>query len=127
MAETKTVIEIDDDLLAAVRERSKRADQPVEELVAEALRYYAGSLARSTDLAPISDADVLTALRRQAAQAGRPESEVTDEVVRRYRDDLQALDEVTRELQAGRDMDDEEALRLAYEELDALRAERAAG
>jgi hypothetical protein len=69
------------------------------------------------------DADVAAILRKHAAEAHLSEGEILDRAVRAY--DLRAL---LARLQAQSDLDDDEAMALAREELKAVRtARRAAG
>ena len=69
------------------------------------------------------DAEVAAILRRHAAEAHLSEGEILDRAVRAY--DLRAL---LARLQAQSDLDDDEAMALAREELKAVRtARRAAG
>jgi hypothetical protein len=64
--------------------------------------------------------EVLRAMRVAAARSGKRDSDVVEEALRRYLG-LSLLDQVW----AKSDLDEEEALRLAYEELEAVRAEGA--
>jgi hypothetical protein len=64
--------------------------------------------------------EVLRAMRVAAARAGKRDSDVVEEALRRYLG-LSLLDQVW----AKSDLDEEEALQLAYEELEAVRAESA--
>lgn len=67
------------------------------------------------------DDELLRAAAAQAARTGRAQSDVIEEALRRYL----GLEAVVRRIQARGDLDEDASLALAYEELDALRAERA--
>lgn len=67
------------------------------------------------------DAEVAAILRKHAAEARLTEGEVLDRALRAY--DLRAL---LARLQAQSDLDDDEAMALAREELKAVRATRRA-
>jgi hypothetical protein len=68
------------------------------------------------------DADVAAMLRSHAAEAGVSEGEIIDRVVRAH--DLRAL---LARLQARSDLDADQAMALAREELKAARSTRRAG
>ncbi len=78
------------------------------------------------------DARLLKELRHRAEQQGRPETEVLEEAVRRYLDAPRTLAELfDRAAQWQREhgvesLTDEEAMKLANEELHAMRRERRA-
>lgn len=68
------------------------------------------------------DADVLRAARILAARSGRRDSDVVEEALREYA----GLAVVDRVRSRNRDLSAEDALALAYEELNATRRERQA-
>jgi hypothetical protein len=68
------------------------------------------------------DAEVASILRAHAAEAHVSEGEIVDRAVRAY--DLRAL---MARIRAGSDLDEDQALALAREELAAARAEHDAG
>jgi len=65
------------------------------------------------------DPQVLRATRVAAARAGKRDSDVVEEALREYLG-LAVIDRI----RSRRDLDEEEAMRLAYEELHAMRRER---
>jgi hypothetical protein len=65
------------------------------------------------------DPDVLRATRVRAARTGKRDSDVVEEALREYLG-LAVIDEI----QAKADLDEDEAMKLAYEELHAMRRER---
>jgi hypothetical protein len=65
------------------------------------------------------DPDVLRATRVRAARTGKRDSDVVEEALRAYLG-LAVIDEI----QAKADLDEDEAMKLAYEELHAMRRER---
>jgi hypothetical protein len=67
------------------------------------------------------DPEVLRATRIRAARTGRRDSDVVEEALREHLG-LAAIDRI----RSSSDLDEEEATRLAYEELHALRREREA-
>lgn len=71
-------------------------------------------------------AELLEELRRGAREQGRPEGELLEEAVRRYleRIDPRRFEELLERMSSRFDLDDEEAERIAYEELHAWRRER---
>lgn len=71
-------------------------------------------------------AELLEELRRGAREQGRPEEELLEEAVRRYleRSDPRRFEELLERMSSRFDLDDEEAERIAYEELHAWRRER---
>lgn len=71
-------------------------------------------------------AELLEELRRGAREQGRPEGELLEEAVRRYleRSDPRRFEELLERMSSRFDLDDEEAERVAYEELHAWRRER---
>jgi Ribbon-helix-helix protein, copG family len=77
-----------------------------------------GNMARSKATFHL-DADVLRATRVRAARTGKPESDVVEEALREYLG-LAVIDEIW----AKADLDEDAAMRLAYEELHAMRRER---
>lgn len=67
------------------------------------------------------DPEVLRATRIRAARTGRRDSDVVEEALREHLG-LAAIDRI----RSSSDLDEEEATRLAYEELHAMRREREA-
>ena len=67
------------------------------------------------------DPEVLRAARIRAARTGKRDSDIVEEALRRHL----GLTGVDR-MRSATDLDPDEAMRLAYEELDALRRERRA-
>jgi predicted transcriptional regulator len=67
------------------------------------------------------DDELLRAAAERAARSGRQESDVIEEALRRYL----GLESIVRQIQARGDLDEDESLAVAYNELDALRAKRA--
>jgi predicted transcriptional regulator len=67
------------------------------------------------------DDELLQAAADLAARSGRRESDVIEEALRRYL----GLESIVRRIQARGDLDEDESLAVAYNELDALRAKRA--
>jgi hypothetical protein len=67
------------------------------------------------------DDELLQAAADLAARSGRQESDVIEEALRRYL----GLESIVRRIQARGDLDEDESLAVAYNELDALRAKRA--
>jgi plasmid stability protein len=67
------------------------------------------------------DPEVLRAMRIRAARTGRRDSDVVEDALREYL----GLDVIDR-IRSKSDLSSDEALRLAYEELDAMRRERRA-
>jgi hypothetical protein len=65
------------------------------------------------------DPDVLRATRARAARIGKRDSEVIEEALRAYLG-LSAIEEI----RARGDLDEDEAMKLAYDELHAMRRER---
>ncbi len=65
------------------------------------------------------DPDVLRATRVQAARTGKRDSDVVEEALREYLG-LAVIDRI----RSRSDLDEEAAMRLAYEELHAMRRER---
>jgi hypothetical protein len=65
------------------------------------------------------DPDVLRAMRVHAARKGKRDSDVVEEALREYLG-LAAIDRI----RSRSDLDEDEAMRLAYEELHAMRRER---
>jgi hypothetical protein len=65
------------------------------------------------------DPQVLRAMRVAAARAGKRDSDVVEEALREYLG-LAVIDRI----RAKADLDEDEAMRLAYEELHAMRRER---
>jgi hypothetical protein len=65
------------------------------------------------------DPDVLRATRVRAARTGKRDSDVVEEALREYLG-LAVIDEI----RAKADLDKEEAMKLAYDELHAMRRER---
>jgi hypothetical protein len=65
------------------------------------------------------DPDVLRAARVAAARAGKRDSDVVEEALREYLG-LAVIDRI----RSKADLDEDEAMRLAYEELHAMRRER---
>jgi hypothetical protein len=65
------------------------------------------------------DPDVLRATRVHAARKGKRDSDVVEEALRQYLG-LAAVDRI----RSRSDLDEDEAMRLAYEELHAMRRER---
>jgi hypothetical protein len=65
------------------------------------------------------DPDVLRATRVRAARTGKRDSDVVEEALRAYLG-LSVIDEI----RAKADLDEDEAMKLAYEELHAMRRER---
>jgi hypothetical protein len=63
--------------------------------------------------------DVLRAMRVHAARKGKRDSDVVEEALREYLG-LAAIDRI----RSRSDLDEDEAMRLAYEELHAMRRER---
>jgi hypothetical protein len=63
--------------------------------------------------------DLLKAAAERAARTGRDANDVIEEALRRYL----GLEDVVRRIQARGDMDEDESLLLAYEELDTFRAQ----
>ena len=72
------------------------------------------------------DDGLLDGIRRLARDQGRPERELLDEAVRRYleRSDPRRFEELLEGMSSRFNLDDDEAERLAYEELHAMRRER---
>jgi hypothetical protein len=67
------------------------------------------------------DPEVLRATRIRAARTGRRDSDVVEEALREHLG-IAAIDRI----RSSSDLDEEEATRLAYEELHAMRREREA-
>jgi len=67
------------------------------------------------------DDDLLQAAAERAARTGRAQSDVIEEALRRFL----GLESVVRRIQARGDLDEDESLTLAYDELDTLRTKRA--
>jgi hypothetical protein len=65
------------------------------------------------------DPEVLRATRVRAARTGKRDSDVVEEALREYLG-LRVIDEI----RAKADLDEDEAMKLAYEELHAMRRER---
>lgn len=65
------------------------------------------------------DPDVLRATRVRAARTGKRDSDVVEEALREYLG-LAVIDEI----RAKADLDEDEAMKLAYDELHAMRRER---
>jgi hypothetical protein len=65
------------------------------------------------------DPEVLRATRVRAARTGKRDSDVVEEALREYLG-LAVIDEI----RAKADLDEDEALKLAYEELHEMRRER---
>lgn len=65
------------------------------------------------------DPEVLRATRVRAARTGKRDSDVVEEALREYLG-LTVIDEI----RAKADLDEDEAMQLAYEELHAMRRER---
>lgn len=65
------------------------------------------------------DPEVLRATRIRAARTGKRDSDVVEEALREYLG-LAVIDEI----RAKADLDEDEAMKLAYEELHAMRRER---
>jgi hypothetical protein len=65
------------------------------------------------------DPEVLRATRVRAARTGKRDSDVVEEALREYLG-LAVIDEI----RARADLDEDEAMKLAYEELHAMRRER---
>jgi hypothetical protein len=65
------------------------------------------------------DPDVLRAMRVHAARKGKRDSDVVEEALREYLG-LSVIDRI----RSRSDLDEDEAMRLAYEELHAMRRER---
>jgi hypothetical protein len=63
--------------------------------------------------------DLLKAAAERAARTGRDANDVIEEALRRYL----GLEDVIRRIQARGDMDEDESLVLAYNELDRFRAQ----
>ncbi len=72
------------------------------------------------------DAGLLEELRRRAKELGRPEGELLDEAVRRYleRSDPGRFEELLDRMSSRFDLDEDEAMKIAYEELHAMRREK---
>jgi hypothetical protein len=66
------------------------------------------------------DDELLRAAAERAARSGRQENDIIEEALRRYL----GLEAVVRRIQARGDLDEDESVVVAYEELDALRSER---
>jgi hypothetical protein len=67
------------------------------------------------------DDELLRATAERAARSGRQENDIIEEALRRYL----GLEAVVRRIQARGDLDEDESVVVAYEELGALRSERA--
>ena len=67
------------------------------------------------------DDELLRAAAERAARSGRQESDIIEEALRRYL----GLEASVRRIQARGDLGEDESVVAAYDELDALRAERA--
>jgi hypothetical protein len=67
------------------------------------------------------DPEVLRATRVRAARTGKRDSDVVEEALREYLG-LAVIDQI----RANADLDEDEAMKLAYEELHAMRRERRA-
>ncbi len=74
------------------------------------------------------DEKLLAEIRRLAQEQGRSERELLDEAVRRYleRSDPRCFEELLTKMSSRFDLDEDEAERIAYEELHAMRRERKA-
>jgi predicted transcriptional regulator len=66
------------------------------------------------------DDELLRAAAERAARSGRQESDVIEEALRRYL----GLESIVRQIQARGDLDEDESLTVADDQLDALRAKR---
>ncbi len=73
-------------------------------------------------------AELLEELRRRAREQNRSESELLDEAVRRYleRSDPKRFEELLDRMSSRFGLDEDEAMRIANEELHAMRRERKA-
>jgi archaellum biogenesis protein FlaJ (TadC family) len=71
------------------------------------------------------DAGLLAELRRRAKELGRSEGDLLDEAVRRYleRGDPRRFEELLDRMSSRFDLDEDEAMKIAYEELHAMRRE----
>ncbi len=74
------------------------------------------------------DGALMAKLRELAEEQGRTEREVLDEAVRHYleRSDPRRFEELLERMSSRFDLSEDEAERLAYEELHAMRRERKA-
>lgn len=74
------------------------------------------------------DEKLLAEIRRLAGEQGRSEGELLDEAVRRYleRSNPRRFEELLERMSSRFDLDEDEAERIAYEELHAMRRERKA-
>ena len=74
------------------------------------------------------DERLLAEIRRLAQEQGRSERELLDEAVRRYleRSDPRRFEELLTKMSSRFDLDEDEAERIAYKELHAMRRERKA-
>jgi len=74
------------------------------------------------------DEKLLAEIRRLAQEQGRSERELLDEAIRRYleRSDPRRFAELLKKMSSRFDLDEDEAERIAYEELHAMRRERKA-
>ena len=72
------------------------------------------------------DEKLLAEIRRLADEQGRSERELLDEAIRRYleRSDPRRFEELLKKMSSRFDFDEDEAERIAYEELHAMRRER---
>lgn len=67
------------------------------------------------------DDELLRAVAERAARSGCQENDIVEEALRRYI----RLEAVVRRIQSRGDLDEDESVVVAYDELGALRAERA--
>ena len=81
--------------------------------------HTAGMTRRRTTL--YLDDELLRAAAERAARSGRQENDIIEEALRRYF----GLEAIVRRIQARGDLDEDESVVVAYDELDSLRAERA--
>jgi len=74
------------------------------------------------------DEKLLAEIRRLAQEQGRSERELVDEAIRRYleRSDPRRFEELLKKMSSHFDLDEDEAERIAYEELHTMRRERKA-
>ena len=74
------------------------------------------------------DEKLLAEIRRLAQEQGRSERELRDEAIRRYleRSDPRRFEELLKKMSSRFDLDEDEAERIAYEELHAMRRDRKA-
>jgi len=81
--------------------------------------HTAGMTRRKTTL--YLDDELLRATAERAARSGRQENDIIEEALRRYL----GLEAIVRRIQARGDLAEDESVVVAYDELNALRAERA--